>query len=91
MGAHAALRSFFESVDKEMKRLRAHTLELDFTHLYFMNSSCLSIFSALISRLVATPEAARYKVFFRRNANLAWQKRSLQALCSFAPEHVSSD
>ena len=91
MGSHAALRSFFGSIETEIRRLKAQTLELDFTQLYFMNSSCLSIFSGLISKLAAAPASSRYRIVFRCNVKQTWQKRSIQALCSFAPDLVTSD
>jgi hypothetical protein len=38
--------------------------------------------------VVELPPTQRYKIRFRSNPNLRWQKKSLQALRSYAPDIV---
>jgi hypothetical protein len=90
MSAHAALRTYFGAVDAEVTRLGARELRVDVTQLYFMNSSCLSILSALINRISNRSAPSRYRIVFRFNRNLRWQERSIRALCNVAEDLVSS-
>jgi hypothetical protein len=56
--------------------------------LYFMNSSCLSLFLRLIN-VVLESRLHKYTLRFRSNPNLRWQQKSLQAIVSYAGEIVS--
>ena len=53
-----------------------------------MNSSCLSLLLRFINGIVALRASEQYRVRFKSNANLRWQKRSLAALHAYAQELV---
>lgn len=90
MSSHVAFRDFIAAVHIEVLRIRVKVLEFDLTELYFMNSSCLSIVAGLISKVASGPPSSRYRIVLRTNPNLRWQKRSVQALCSFASDLVTA-
>src|SRR5580693_5051154 len=48
--------------------------------LYFMNSSCLSLFLRLINVMLESRAQHKYVLRFRSNPKLRWQKKSLQAI-----------
>jgi hypothetical protein len=59
----------------------------EFHDLYFMNSSCLSLFLRLIN-VVLESRLHKYTLRFRSNPNLRWQQKSLQAILAYAGEIV---
>lgn len=89
IGAQERLKSFLDALHLEAKRLKVRETLFDLEELYFMNSSCLSLFLRHINAVMQAPGAQLYRLKFRSNPNLRWQKRSLQALQSYAPNVVS--
>lgn len=74
------LEILLTDLDAEARKLGADEVVLDFSELYFMNSSCLSVLMRSIHAL--TTGAAKHKLRFKTNPNLRWQKRSFQALAT---------
>jgi hypothetical protein len=56
--------------------------------LYFMNSSCLSLFLRLIN-VILESRLHKYALRFRSNPHLRWQQKSLQAILLYAGEIVT--
>jgi hypothetical protein len=71
----------------------AHATEVTFEieELYFVNSSCLSLLLRFINTVTGAPESDQYRVRFKSNRNLTWQRKSLSALRSYAEELVVID
>ena len=62
---------------------------VDFTQLEFMSSSCFKALVTWINDIVELPdESARYRLRFRSNPQLHWQRRSLHVLKTFATDIV---
>lgn len=83
------LEEFFTQVHSEAVRLTTPTVVVDLRELEFMNSSCLKVFVAWLARLRELEAPAQYKVCFRSNPKLLWQRRSLAALSCFAIDLVT--
>jgi hypothetical protein len=88
MAIHEQLKTFLDAVDQHAKQQRIKEATFGLQELYFMNSSCLSLLLRMINGVVEAQSVHRYKIRFRSNPNLRWQKKSLQALRSYAPDTV---
>ena len=55
----------------------------------FMNSTALGAFVSWVAELQKMAVAARYKINFLGSQKRRWQRASLHALASFAPELIS--
>jgi len=62
---------------------------MDLTRLEFMNAACLRAFVSWIQRLQELPRFAQYRICFRSNSQLPWQRRSMNALKCFATDLIS--
>lgn len=89
MHAIEPVESYLASLHAEAQRLKASGVLVDLHDLEFMNSSCFKSFVNWINRIRALETESRYRIQFRSNANVYWQRRSLQALRAFAAELVS--
>ncbi len=89
MAIHERLKAFLDQVDAQAKAHRLKEALFDLQELYFMNSSCLSLLLRMINGVVEPQNPHKYKIRFRSNPNLRWQKKSLQALHSYAPDIVA--
>ena len=71
--------------------LDAHSTKVmvDVQAVEFMNSTALSAFVTWVAQLQKTAVEKRYRIVFRGNNQRRWQRGSLHALASFAPEHIS--
>jgi hypothetical protein len=81
-------RAFLQALDVEARRLSVDETVFVLGELYFMNSSCLSVLMRMISDLVKESRDRRYRMRFKANPNLRWQKRSLYALSALARDVV---
>jgi hypothetical protein len=88
MAVHERVKAFLDALDYAVRSARASEAVFEFGELYFMNSSCLSLLLRFINGVVGLRAADRYKVRFRSNHNLRWQKKSLAALRAYAQEIV---
>jgi anti-anti-sigma factor len=85
------LKAFLEAVDSEAKRLATSEVVFELADLFFMNSSCLSVLMRMVNGVSTAEAGRRYKLRFRVNPNLRWQKRSLRALSAVAQDVVLID
>jgi anti-anti-sigma factor len=86
--AQEQLKHFLDRLHTEAKRLAIQEMVFELQELYFMNSSCLSLLLRHVNAILESPSHA-YHLTFRSNPNLRWQKRSFQALQSYAPELIN--
>jgi hypothetical protein len=80
-----------ESLDRFITQLHAETVRagkkevvIDFMRLEFMNSSCMKSLVTWITGVQELPAPSQYRICFRSNREILWQRRSLQALKCFA-------
>ena len=83
------LEEYFTQLHAEAVRLQTKKVTVDLRELEFMNSSCLKVFVSWLAHLRELEEPAQYKVSFRSNPKLLWQRRSLAALSCFAIDLVT--
>jgi hypothetical protein len=88
MAVHERVKDFLAHVARTARSSGAQETVFEMAELYFMNSSCQSLLLRFINGVVALRASDRYRVRFRSNPHLRWQKKSLAALHSFAPEIV---
>jgi len=84
-----SLNEYLADVHAEARRKKAHSVSVDLRDLEFMNSSCLK---ALVSWVADVQEGRldeRYAIVILGSDRRAWQKRSLHALATLAPDVVS--
>jgi len=62
---------------------------VDLAQLEFMNAVCLRSFVAWIQALQELPRGKQYRVRFRPNHQLPWQRRSINALRCFAADLIT--
>ena len=93
METPVTLGVYLKKVHTEALRLQAHSVIVECDELYFMSSACVKCLVTWIDGIVKLDPAERYKVKFKANANLPWQRRSFEALRRFAPAlvHIDSD
>ena len=73
----------------EAKRLGARKVVIDLRELEFMNSSSFKVFVTWLALLQELATDKQYRIHFRSNPNLHWQRRSLAALSCFAVDLVA--
>jgi len=88
MAVHEHLKGFLEALAASTKRHPVKEIVFELQELYFMNSSCLSLLLRMINGVMETQDTHKCTVRFRSNPNLRWQKKSLQALHSYAEDIV---
>jgi anti-anti-sigma factor len=88
MAVHERLRSFLDQLHAEATATRVKEAVFAIHDLYFMNSSCLSLFLRLINEVLEPKALHRYSLRIRSNPNLRWQRRSFEAIRSYAQEIV---
>lgn len=88
MAAHEPLKKFLDALDASAKAKHVKEALFELNELYFMNSTCLSLLLRFINGVAAAKPADRYKLRFRSNPNLRWQKKSLAALQAYAEDLV---
>src|SRR5258708_35154770 len=88
MAVHERVKAFLDALDQAVRAARAKEAVFELAELYFMNSSCLSLLLRFINGVVGLRTPEQYKVRFRSNPNLRWQRKSLAALRAYAQELV---
>ena len=63
-------------------------VHVDWRALRFMNSSCFQDFVVWLAEIGKIPADNGYNVIFLADAKQYWQRRSLHALATFAPDRV---
>jgi hypothetical protein len=89
MSAIEALDVYLGDVHVRALETKISSVVVDFKQLEFMNSSCFKCFVTWLGKVQDLPEAQRYRIVFASNRDLHWQRRSLNALRSFAMDVVS--
>ena len=67
----------------------ATEVRIDVREVSFMNSTALGAFVAWVAVLQKVAASERYRMIFEGKPDKRWQRASLHALASFAPEHIS--
>jgi len=62
---------------------------VDLRELEFMSSSCFKCFVTWVTDIQSLDADKQYKLLFRSNPNVGWQKRSLRSLHHFAVDLVT--
>jgi hypothetical protein len=88
LSAREALEVLLPRLHSEAIRVAAAEVKVDFRDLEFMNSSCFRSFVSWVSDVQDLPEEQQYRISFRSNAAMLWQRRSLHALKCFANDLV---
>jgi hypothetical protein len=83
------LGSYLKRAHAEATRLNVGEVTCDFRKLAFMNSSCFKAFVVWIDTVKNAPQP--YRIRFRTDPGLHWQRRSLEALRRLATNVVSID
>ena len=81
------LETMMNALEQEISRLGIREVVVDLRELEFMNSSCFKTFVTWISAALDSPSP--YKVTFRSNQTMLWQRRSLHALSAFATDLIA--
>ena len=84
-----ALDPFFGALDDEALRLGLSTVEVDLRGVTFMNSSGIATLARWIARIEARAEPA-YRLVFRYDRKVAWQRTNAPMLALLAPGIVSA-
>lgn len=87
--ARSALQKFLGELGDEAARHAVSKVVIDLYEVEFMNSSCFKDFVTWINRAQGEDGTPNYQIHFLSSAEMHWQKRSLHALQSFAPDVVS--
>jgi hypothetical protein len=88
MAVHERVKAFLDALDQAVRAAGAKEAVFELGELYFMNSSCLSLLLRFINGVVGLRSAEQYKIRFKSNKNLRWQRKSLAALRAYAQELV---
>jgi hypothetical protein len=88
MDVATSLNNYLKQLHADACGTGVREVVLDFSRLYFMNSSCFKCFVTWMSQIKKLEPAVRYMVRFQSNPQLHWQRRSLEALRAFAPDDV---
>ena len=83
-----ALDELFARIHEVSVASYIRTVVVDLRALEFMNSSSLKAFLTWF-RTLRDGAAPSYKVELRTSPDVYWQRRSIQALVAFAPDHVT--
>ncbi len=65
------------------------SVTVDFTNLEFMSASCFKSLVTWVNDVSELDERKRYKIRFRTNAGIPWQRRSLHALKTMATDLIT--
>jgi hypothetical protein len=78
-------------IDAHQQALAAKSARVlvDVCAVEFMNSTALGAFVSWVAQLQQTAAAQRYRIVFKGTGQRRWQRGSLHALASFAPDHIS--
>jgi anti-anti-sigma factor len=88
MAVHDRLKKYLDDLHDQARVTRAKEAVFEIQELYFMNSTCLSLLLRFINGVSAGKPGEQYKLRFRSNPNLRWQKKSLDALRAYAEDLV---
>jgi anti-anti-sigma regulatory factor len=87
--ATAPLGALLETLHHELLDTRTREIVVDMRGLDFMCAPCFKQLVAWLARLQDLPVPARYRIRFRVNQTIAWQKHSLHALSCFDTDLIA--
>jgi hypothetical protein len=87
-GEAQAMFDFCQLVHAEAQARKAN-VEVDFRQLEFLSSSCFKAFVTWFAQVQELGDGENYNIHLISNPRMHWQRRSLGALASFAPGHVT--
>jgi hypothetical protein len=85
--SHTALESFLATLHRETLAAGADEVRVDVRNVEFMSSACFRLVLAWVSKVVEN--AQPYRISFFADTDSTWQRRSMEALSSFAGPLVS--
>ena len=88
MSAVERLGQLLANIHDRAVKEKATEVIVDLTQLEFMNSACFKKLVTWITHVEAVPAANRYRIRFKSNPQMHWQRRSLHALHCFAMDVV---
>ncbi len=88
MTVHESLKRLLDAIGMAARTQCASEAIFELGELYFMNSSCLSLLLRFINGALGSRPSEQYKIRFRSNPNLRWQRKSLDALRAYSHEIV---
>jgi anti-anti-sigma factor len=86
--AKSKLDPLMERVHVAAQEVAAGEVVVNLLKLEFMNSSCFKTLVTWITSVQELPNASQYRICFRTNREILWQRRSLQALKCVAEQLV---
>ena len=89
MASIEPLDEYLHAVHAQAGLHQVTSVIVDFRALEFMNSSCFKCFVEWLGKVQDLDASQRYRVVFDSNAEMHWQRRSLNALRSFAMDVVT--
>ncbi len=84
-----ALPQLLKRLHLEAQQLKIKEVMVDFHRLEFMNSSCFKGFVSWINDIQELAEDKQYRLRFRSNPEILWQRRSVHALKCFATDLIT--
>ncbi|HOU91396.1 MAG TPA: hypothetical protein PLU22_10155 [Polyangiaceae bacterium] len=84
-----SLTPFFRTLHEAACDLPAHQLDVDVSALRFVSSSAIRVFLDWVTWVQQEPNDRRYKLCFRTDSRVSWQRVSLPVLVEFADNLVS--
>jgi hypothetical protein len=85
--SHTALESFLAALHRETVAVAAEEVHVDVRALEFMSAACFRLVVDWLAKVDET--GRRYRVVFCADRDRRWQRRSMEALTSFAGAFVS--
>jgi len=89
LGTVLKLNEYLQQVHAEACSRKVHSVSVDLRDLDFMNSSCLKALVSWVAEVQESAQDDQYAIVIHGSERRAWQKRSLHALATLAPEVVS--
>jgi hypothetical protein len=86
-----ALGALLTEVHARAQGDHVEAVTVDLSKLEFMNSSCFKHFVTWLGNVQELAPEAQYRIHFRSNPSMLWQRRSLHALRCFAADLVTID
>jgi hypothetical protein len=87
--AQAPLDTLLGALHGELLEQKTREIVVDMRGLDFMSAACFTQFVGWLQRLQTLPEAERYRIRFRMNPTIPWQKHSLDTLSCFDTDLIA--
>jgi hypothetical protein len=89
MPAVDVMGAFVDKLHTKTCELKAREVVVDLTSLEFMNSSCFKSLVTWLNAITDLEPGDRYKIRFRSNPQILWQRRSLHVLQTMGTDVIS--